>query len=139
MHTLVGALVAPAALIPTGTALAVPMPDPIARVPLVGLLPRWAWDINARPLPTASPSDSDPQADVEAALRFVVRQLTDEGETIDSVAGYRLDDPLLVAVVAELTPRDHGGLRTSIVLAFTVEVTPNGDGTYATKMAADGR
>lgn len=115
------------------------MPDPVARVPLVGLLPRWTWDPSRRPLPADSAAERSADDEVDAALRFVADLLTGQGETVTSVTGYRLDDPQLVAVIAELAPRDHDGLRTTIALAFTVRATANGDGTYDTRLVVEDR
>lgn len=135
----IGAMAIAAALFQGGPAGAIPMPDPVARVPLVGLLPRWTWDPSQRPVPASAAADHAPDEEVEAALRFVARLLTDQGETVDSVTGYRLDDRQLVAVIAELAPRDKDGLRTTIALAFTVRATANGDGSYDTRLVVEDR
>ena len=128
-----------AALLHGGSAGAVPMPDPVGRVPLVGLLPRWTWDASRRVLPTDAEAERSANDEVEAALRFVADLLTEQGEAVASVTGYRLDDPQLVAVVAELAPRDQDGLRTMIVLAFTVRATAKSDGTYDTRLVVEDR
>ena len=115
------------------------MPDPVARVPLVGLLPRWTWDPSARPTPQRVDAANTPDEGIEAAKRFVVTLLTDQGETVDSIAAYRLDDPALVSVIAGLAPQDHDGLRTTTVLAFTVRLTANADGTYGAQLSNEDR
>ena len=135
----IAAVAVAAALLHGGSAGAIPMPDPVARVPLVGLLPRWTWDPSRRPVPLDATSSQAPDGEVNAALRFVATLLTDQGETVGSVTGYRLDQPELVAVIAELAPRDQDGLRTTIALAFTVRATANGDGTYDTRLVVEDR
>lgn len=128
-----------AGLLSETSAAAIPAPDPVARVPLIGLLPRWTWDPSQRPLPMDTGSEAAPLDEVDTALRFVAQLLADQGETVNSVSGYRLDDPQLVAVVAELAPRDEGGLRTTIALAFTVRATSRPDGTYDTQLVVEDR
>ncbi len=135
----IGVVVVADALFQGPSAGAIPMPDPISRVPLVGLLPRWTWDPSHRSRPADAVADHASHDEVEAALRFVARLLTDQGETVGSVTGYRLDDPLLVAVIAELAPRDQDGLRTTVVLAFTVRATGKSDGTYDTRLVVEDR
>lgn len=128
-----------AALLPGGPAGAIPMPDPVGPVPLVGLLPRWTWDPSRRPPPPDARDARATDDQVEAALRFVAHLLTDQGEAVASVSGYRLDDPELVSVIAELAPRDQNGLRTTIALAFTVRSTVKSDGTYDTRLVVEDR
>lgn len=139
-RVMVASLGAIAALASGTAAAAIPMPDPVARVPLVGLLPRWTWDPTSRPAPTTARDHSSAvDAGVTAARKFVIGLLTEQGESVASVSGYRLDDTQLVAVVAELVPRDRDGLRTTVALAFTVRVTPSGDGTYDTALVVEDR
>jgi len=131
-----GIVVGTAAALTSGTAAAIPMPDPVARVPLVGLLPRWTWDPAYRPAPASGPGPATAgAADVAAARRFVTTVLAVQDATPVAVTGYRLDDSQLVAVVAELERRDG----TSSSVAFTVRVTPSADGGYRTSLFLEDR
>lgn len=75
---------------------AVPMPDPVARVPVVGLLPRWTWDpLRAHP-PVA---DVTVDTEIDRAVAFVRDLLAEEyPKGVEVVAAYHLDDDDLVAV-----------------------------------------
>lgn len=127
------------AVIASGAATAaIPMPDPIARVPLVGLLPRWTWDPSRRQAPPPSTDGTD-VGDVAVARAFVVALLTDQGETVARVSGYRLDEPQLVAVVAEVERRDVGETSSPVPVAFTVRVTPTADGDVEPSLVLEDR
>lgn len=127
-----GGAVAP---LTSATASASPQPDPVARVPLVGLLSLWTWDPAHRPAPPSGPGPTTAADNVAAARRFVTSVLAEQGATVLAATGYRLDDPQLVAVVAELERQDG----TSSSVAFTVRVTPSADGSYSAGLFLEDR
>lgn len=110
-----------------------PTPELVGRVPLVGLLPPWTWDPSTRPTPRFIAASASKDGAVATARRFVVGLLSRQGETVRNVAGYRLDDPRLVAVVADL----DDPARTSV--AFTVRLTAAADGTYEADLVLEDR
>lgn len=110
-----------------------PTPELVGRVPLVGLLPPWTWDPSARPAPPFTAASTSEDEAVATARRFVVGLLSRQNETARNVSGYRLDDPQLVAVVADF----DDPARSSV--AFTVRLTAAADGTYEADLVLEDR
>lgn len=107
-----GVVLAAGCLGSAAPAAAIPMPDYVGRVPVVGLLPRWTWDPAWRPAPNEPVSADD---NAERASAFVIQLVAAEYPTgIDVVATYRLDADGLYAVEV----RTPDGASAS----FTVEL-----------------
>lgn len=117
--------VATALLVAAPASATIPSPDPVGRVPLVGLLPRWTWDLSARSAPTTAPAAED--GAVATARQFIERLVARQGEMARDVVAYRLDDPQLVAVVVHVE-RPDGEASRMVPVAFTVRVTRTVDG-----------